>query len=149
MLLVYMANDKTYDLHNGTSFDYLLVMTKKDRQISFKNSMLLYYLEGLLAIIDKIEEEKLPASVLVRGSSYFFSERTANRLGFSITVPKSTERLNLFINFIDLTWMYSLANGKLTFPKISSIKTAEIKGEDLVQYKSDLIQLKAFISRHI
>jgi hypothetical protein len=146
MLLVYNANQKVYDLHNGTSFDYLMVMTLNSGSIPFKKKMLIYYLEGLLKIIDKIEKEALPETLIIRGSSYFFSERTARRLGFTISKPKSTEKLNIWLNYIDLTWMYSLANGKFTLPQVSKLKTAEITAAELVRQKKGLQRLVDYLS---
>jgi hypothetical protein len=147
MLLVYNANDKEYDLHNGTSFDYLMVMTTNNGSIPFKRRMLHYYLEGLLVIIEKIETKKLPEALIVRGSSYFFSERTARRLGFEIKSPKATEKFNIWINYLDLTWMYSLANARITLPRINKLKTAEIAGAELVLQKNELQRLLDYISR--
>lgn len=146
MLLVYNANDKVYDLHNGTSFDYLMVMTTNKGSLTFKRRMLQYYLEGLLSIIDKLEKEQVPLSLIIRGSSYFFSERTVKRLGFKIIPPKSTEKLNIWLNFIDLTWMYSLANNKFTIPRIDKLKSAEISGEALVKKKEAIKRLLEYIS---
>ena len=75
-----------------------------------------YHLEGLLKLI-KLIENKLLETVNIIGTSYFFSERTLNNLGFQIEKATLFYRINLFINFIDLFWMYSLSKGKVTIPE--------------------------------
>lgn len=84
MLLAYMPNDKQLDLHSGTSFDYLLVMRGLKPGNALRNKILTYHLEGLLNIANKIENEELPKSVKVMGTSYFFSERTLQKFGFEL-----------------------------------------------------------------
>lgn len=143
MLLVYLPTDQRYDLHNGTSFDYLFLMRKFRRGRAIRYQLLRYYMEGLLHIIDKIESDQLPETVVIRGSSYFFSDRSARRLGFSVRKAKFHEQINIVINYVDLTWMYSIAHGKLIFPKLNRIKTATIKGSELVQHKSQLKNILA------
>lgn len=148
MLLVYNGSDKKYDLHNGTSFDYLLVMRDKRKGIGFRQKMLTFYLDGLLVVIDKIENKSLVETVVVRGSSYFFSERTANRLGFKTSKTNAAEKTNLVFNYLDLLWMYSLSKGKLVFPNLNKIKTAEISGKELLANKKKLLNLKSFLQRN-
>ncbi len=145
MLLVYLPTDQRYDLHNGTSFDYLFLMRKLGRGRAIRHQLLRYYLEGLLCIIDNIESGQLPETVVIRGSSYFFSERTARKLGFDVRKAKFHEQINIAINYLDLTWMYSIAHGKLIFPKLNRIKTATIKGSELLLHKNQLKNILAWL----
>jgi hypothetical protein len=62
-------------------------------------------------------------------------------MGFDIINPSLFYRLNLFINFIDLIWMYSLSQGKLAIPKLWNAKKASITGAKLVESKKAIVDL--------
>ena len=62
-------------------------------------------------------------------------------MGFEIENPSLFYRLNLFVNFIDLLWMYSLAQGKLSVPKIWNAKKASISGAKLFENKKNIEDL--------
>jgi hypothetical protein len=149
MLLVYAPNKKKYDLHNGTSFDYLLVFWGIRMGTPWQNRVLLFYLEGLLAIIDQIENQEIPEIIEIRGSSYFFSPRTAEKLGFEIKETGIFEKLNVLINYIDLTWMYSASKNSICFPSLSNIKTATTSGTKLKEKKQDILTLHNYLSRRL
>lgn len=148
MLLVFGASDKKYDLHNGTSFDYLFVMRKTKPGLQAQKKILNYFIEGLLNIIKEIEGKELPETITISGSSYFFSEQTASRLGFEITPASLPEKLNIYLNIIDLIWMYSYAQGKFSFPKISKVKKVKTTGKELVKNKEALLKLHQYLSRN-
>ena len=138
MLLGYMANEKQIDLHSGTSFDHLFVLRNCKPGIELRNRLLAYHLEGLLYLISLIENKQIPESVTLVGTSYFFNDRTLQKLGFQIEKASTFYRANLFLNFIDLFWMYSLSRGKVSMPALWKAKKARIQGAALVAQKVNL-----------
>jgi hypothetical protein len=139
MLIGYMANDVKIDLHSGGSFDYLFVMRKYKAGTEVKNRLLVYHLEGLLNIIGQLENNSIPKTVSISGTSYFFNERTLNKFGFELRKPSLFYRINLFANLIDLIWMYSLSQGRLSIPKLWKANKASISGSKLMESK-DIIE---------
>lgn len=142
MLLGYMANNIQIDLHSGGSFDYLFVMGKYRKGIKLRNQLLRFQIEGLLEIVHQIERGQIPSTVNIIGTSYFFNERTIKKMGFETEQPTLFYRLNLFVNFIDLFWMYSLSKGKISIPKVWEAKKLRISGHKLLENKDLLYKLQ-------
>ena len=149
MLLGYTPSDTQIDLHSGGSFDYLFVMRKYKSGIEMRNRLLLFQLEGLKKIIQLIEDKAVPESVSIVGTSYFFSNRTVQRIGFELIEPSLFYRINLFVNFLDLLWMYSLSQGKWAIPKVWQAKKVQISGQKLVENKAQLEALYDKLSSKI
>jgi hypothetical protein len=141
MLLGYMVNEKQIDLHSGTGFDHLFVLRKIKPEVELRNRLLAYHVEGLLHVISQIENKQIPESVTIVGTSYFFNDRTLQKLGFQIEKASTFYRANLFLNFLDLTWMYSLSRGKFSIPSVWDAKKASIQGSALVGQKNNLAAL--------
>jgi hypothetical protein len=141
MLLGYMANEKQIDLHSGTSFDHLFVLRNCKPGIELRNRLLAYHLEGLLELVSLIENKQIPESVTIVGTSYFFNDRTLQKFGFQLENASTFYRANLFINFIDLFWMYSLSRGKVAMPALWEAKKASIQGAALVAQKAKIVTL--------
>ena len=135
MLLGYMANDKEIDLHSGGSFDYLFVMRKQKSGIAFRKRLLTYHLQGILDIISQIENNAVPETINISGTSYFFNERTLNKFGFKLEKTSLFYRINLIVNIIDLIWMYSVSQGRFSIPQIWRAKKASISGSRLLAKK--------------
>jgi hypothetical protein len=145
MLLVFGATPERYDLHNGTSFDYLFVYRNTKAGMNWQNKLLACFMEGLLVIIDRIESGELPETIEVRGSSYFLSDATIKRLGFESKATGWGEKLNLLVNYLDLMWMYSLSKGRLAYPNLKNIKTITTTGGELVRQKEQFQRMKNFL----
>lgn len=141
MLLGYMANDVQIDLHSGGSFDYLLVMRKYKSGVRMRKQLMIFHLEGLLTLVQGIEQGTIPESVSIIGTSYFFNERTIKKMGFETEAPTLFYRLNLFVNFIDLFWMYSLSKGKLAIPSVWKARKISISGSNLNNNKEFIASL--------
>ena len=119
-------------------FDYLLVMRGLKPGNALRNKILTYHLEGLLNIARKIENEELPKSVKVMGTSYFFSERTLQKFGFELEKASLGYTFNLYLNIIDLSWMYSLSRASFQLPRLNKVKKAVISGDDLLKHRDEI-----------
>jgi hypothetical protein len=149
MLLGYMSSNTQIDLHSGGSFDYLFVMRNYKSGVELRNRLLLFQLEGLKKIIQLIEDKAVPELVNIVGTSYFFSDRTAKKIGFELIDPSLFYRINLFANFLDLAWMYSLSQGKWAIPKVWKAKKVQITGQKLLENKGQLEALYDKLSSKI
>jgi hypothetical protein len=98
-------------------------------------------MEGLIQLIQLIENKSIPENVHIIGTSYFFNQRTLHKMGFEDVNPSLLYRINLFMNCIDLTWMYSLSKGKFSIPKFWKATKASISGARLVESKKDIEDL--------
>lgn len=147
MLLVYAPTEKEYDLHNGTGFDYLMVMRKEKPGTAVQHKLLAYYMQGFLEIIQRVESGVLPETIKIKGSSYFFSTQTALRLGFRLGATRFAVKANLYFNFFDLLIWYSISKGKITLPNLRNIKTAEITGRELLVNKKQFERYLTYLNR--
>lgn len=148
-MLLGIKSKKKLDLHNGTTFDYFLNMKMKDKGSQARYKILAYYIEGLLNIISEIESGKISSEVPIEGTSYFFSDNTALKLGFKLQKPYTSYYLNFILNFVDLCFMYSYSKGKFTIPRIFSIKRAVISPAELYSRKEYMKSLLKVLNSRI
>lgn len=134
-----VQNDKNYDLHNIFTFDYLVNFKWADRGRKVQKILLLHYFKALLTIIERIESNQLSPEVKIVGHSYFFSNRTAEKLGFAVSKAGAFWVFNSAVQFIELTYLYSFSQGRWAVPKFWKVKKAVIIGRELVN-KKEVIQ---------
>lgn len=135
LVLSTVQTDKEYDLHNVFTFDYLVNFKWADRGKKVQKMLLQHYFKALLVIIERIETGQLPPTVTIVGHSYFFNDRTAQKLGFTVSKASSFWVINSCLQFIELTYLYSFSQGKWAFPKFWKVQRAEISGTDLLAKK--------------
>ena len=136
-----VQTDEDYDLHNVFTFDYFVNFKWSDRGAYARRILLGHYFLALLTIIDRIENQQLSPHVKITGDSYFFNDRTAEKLGFTTSKASAFWVFNSVIQFLELTFLYSFSKGKWAVPKFWKVKRAEITGRDLVEKKDILNKL--------
>jgi hypothetical protein len=140
MLLVYNKNGETWDLHSGTGFDYYFLRNEIKPGHAWRKQMFAYYIDGLLEIIRQIETGNIKPDTTIKGSSYFFGERTLKKFGFQLDKPSTFERVNILLNMVDLTWMYSIAQGRFAIPNITNVQNARVTAKDYLGHKEALLE---------
>jgi hypothetical protein len=140
-LLVYNPKKTKYELHAGTSFDYWLHLRWNDKGAKSRNYIFGQMVLGLLNIIKEVEQGILPDKLKIVATSYFFSERSIRRLGFESKKASLFNRINLLVNFLDIFWMYSFSQNKLSMPNLFKANKFEISAHDLVLQKEKLTHI--------
>ena len=130
-----------YEIHGGTSFDYVLVLRWRERGRAAARKVMIGYLEGLLDLADRVTDGEIPQHTQIRGTSYFFSDRTARRLGFELRPPGLRLRANLLLNLLDLTLMYSFTKGRWATPNVLRVRQAVIAGSELARRRGEIRNL--------
>lgn len=147
MLKATFRGPRVWEIHGGALWDWIVLFRFDDRGSAAARRVMRWYLEGLLDIAARVERGEIPESVEVTGTSWFFREETARRLGFEIRPAGFRLRVNLLLNALDLWLTYSFTRGRLALPSLLDVKQAVIRGDELVRRKGDLTRLRTTISR--
>ncbi|MFI5180650.1 MAG: hypothetical protein ACHQPI_04605 [Thermoanaerobaculia bacterium] len=137
----------TYEVHGGTALDYFFHFRWTDRGGRASRKALTAFLEGFIDIARRVETGEIDGNVEVTGTSYFFSERTARRLGFRVEHPGLRLRLVLILYYADLVMLYSFIRGRVAFPNVLDARRAVILGRDLAARRADLERLARSLLR--
>jgi hypothetical protein len=147
MLKATVRTSRTYEVHGGTSWDWLGLFRFRDRGAKAARQVMVWYLEGFLDVATRIERGEIPDSIEVTGTSWFFRADTARRLGFEIRPAGYRLRFNLFLNALDLWLTYSFTRGRFALPDLPAVKQAVIRGDELVRRKGQIARLCETLSR--
>ncbi len=145
MLKATLRNSRVWEIHGGTTWDWIVLFRFRDRGAPSARRVMAWYLEGLLDIARRVEAGEVPPTVLVTGTSYFFSAGTARKLGFEIRRAGPRLRLNLLLNGLDLWLTYSFTRGRLALPDLLDVKQAVIRGGELVRRKNQLRRIREML----
>lgn len=141
MLLVTTSQKGVLDLHAGALFDYLMHLRWRDRGRRATRVVTVELLHGLLAITDEVAQGALPPDTRLVASSYFFSNRSLERLGFQLCPPASGVVQNLLMASLSIALRLSFTRGRLSFPKLRHIRQAATTAGVLAQHRNELEQL--------
>lgn len=126
------------DLHVGTLHDYATRFRWRDRGRRAARAVSVELLRGLLALADEVERGALPAESELVGTSYFFSDRTAARLGFELRRPPGSSQLNLMVASLSIALRLSFTRGRPAFPRLSRIRRAVTTGARLLERRREI-----------
>ncbi len=127
-LLLGQPGKHSIRVHGGTLFDYCFVLTRNDNPAMRSRKVLLAYVQGLKQLIALHADEP---SMTVIGTSYIINTRTANKVGFKEVPKEGIQVVLLAMNYLVLTASFSMVKGKLTFPKLSQVRTYKATIDDL------------------
>ena len=129
-LIVTGSPARGLQLHGAMLFDYFLLLGWEERGRPAARKILIWYLEGLVALARDIETGRLPMDVSISATSYIFSKRSALRHGFKVN---SSRRFLLggLLTYPTQFLTYSFAKGRWAFPDLSRAKKATISGREL------------------
>ena len=145
LLLAEKPKNGIMKIHGGTLFDYVFVLDRKMNGKQRTNFILSKFLEGLLKLIEE-KRNTNEDELIIRGTSYIINERTAKLIGFKIIETDNLQKMILMINYFNLLVSQSFAKGKLSFPRLSNIKTFEMKISELIEKEAVIEKLSERIS---
>lgn len=129
-LILSRSGRNRIDLHGATPFDYLLLFRWRDRGRPAVRRILLWYVEGLIALAREIEGGRFPIDTTVSATSYIFSASTARRYGFTVDeAPRWA--CGGFLTYPTQFLTYSFSQARWSLPPVHRARKATIKGADL------------------
>lgn len=144
---LFKLGEDHWDMHMGASYDYWAAFRWADRGEVARQKILLWTYDGILRVIDDVDTGVIPKSAKVTGTSYFFSERTAHRLGFSSKRVGSDAYMSFLMGVVDLPILYSFVKGRVAIPPLFSLRQLESTAGDLAQRRAQIELSRAALVR--
>lgn len=124
LLLVTKGEGGCITLHVGTLFDYAAFFCWRDRGATASRIAVGELLRGLLAMLDELSASEMDSSCEVVAASYFFSDRTLDRLGFRLRPAPPITVLNLLMAWLGVGLRLSFVRGRLALPRLANTREA-------------------------
>lgn len=141
MLLATRRPGGGLDLHVGTLFDYAVRLRWSDRGPRAARIVTADVLRGLLALTEQVERGELPPDAELVATSYFFSDRTVERLGFELREVPAAVRHNLVVSSLSIAVRLSFTRGRPAFPDLRRIRQAVTTPGRLAEHSGEIRRL--------
>lgn len=135
------------DLHVGTLYDYITQMRWSERGVRTERHAMRIILQGLLSICDAVAEGKLSAQNEITATSYFFSNRSVEKLGFTLSSGSFEVKLNLAMVYLSLFLRLSFIKGRWSLPDLKRIRRIHTTAGELLQQRSQIAKMFAQLQR--
>lgn len=146
VLLVQFPNKKVYDLHLTNNFDLIYFSINNN---NVKKMIFLEIVKGLLKICTEIEEEKLPRNLKIQAITFFMNARTFKKLGFKKVRFSPQYALLYFFDYIGILISNYFVSKKFRFVNIIKTSKASMTGENLIQNKKNLEEIKLKLNKNL
>lgn len=133
LIVPYMP--RRYEIHLGTSWDFFQLP-----QISPK-IYIDYLTQGLLELIEDIENCKIQPDVMFKGCTYYLKIQTMERFGFHSRKLKPYEFLIFLLSYIEVIILHSISNKKITIISFKNLIISTITAQELQQKKNEILKL--------
>jgi hypothetical protein len=146
LLLAEKKKKKSIIIHGGTLFDYFFSIDKNIDGKKRKTLILQQYIEGLTELIKEYRNSDNP-NLMIKGTTYILNEKTGKKLGFTPERPGFVQALILIFNYPNLLVAKSFANGKLSLPNLTRIRTFKTTLSKLVENEALIGDLNERLKR--
>lgn len=131
-LFLVIKSKKNINIHLGLAWD---VLNYEDLT---RKKIMEYIVSGLLNLINEIETGKISSKKIIRGNPYFFKPSSFERYGFKARKLKIGELIFFYLNFIELCFLQSIRNKRISIINAAMVKMIEIKPIELLKHKEEL-----------
>ena len=140
-LIASRARPGRLDLHGATPFDYLLLFRWRERGRPAVRRILLWYVDGLIALARDVERGRLPLDTTLVATSYIFSAASARRFGFTVAESPGFA-WGGYLTYPTQFLTYSFAQGRWALPPIHRARQATIQAAALCAHIGRLERLQ-------
>lgn len=129
MLMTVPLPFNIYDIHLGTSWDFLRISETHPRK------MIRFILEGFVNIANDIENGKIKPNKSFRGNTFYLKESTIIRFGFRTRKMNLIETLLFILNYAELCLLNSIYKKRFYLIPTGNIMIVTFNANDILANK--------------
>jgi hypothetical protein len=130
-------------------FDCILSGLFFGKRGGFKDLMLFFLVDGMLNIVNEVEAGKIDREAEIRGSSYLFNKKTAQKFDFQAMEMKMSHKYILYLNYLEILLVFSFSKGRFALPNIGDFKSVKTTGIQLMEHKDYVERLHEILKNKV